>query len=128
LKELIIRGGINISPLEIDEVLRRHPSVQFAMAVPFENRFYGEEIAGYLVLKEGLPQPSEEEMLAWCRKALPFAKCPNVMVFGQEETYTTTGEPKRLELRTRLSQKLEPYHDVQFTGGKLGRRMHPQRL
>lgn len=128
LKELIIRGGVNISPLEIDEVLRRHPSVHFAMAVPFENRFYGEEIAGYLVLKEGLPQPSEEEMLAWCRQALPFAKCPKVMVFGQEVPYTTTGKPKRLELKSRLSSKLAPYHDVQSTAGKSGPRVQPQRL
>ena len=48
LKELIIRGGVNISPLEIDDVLKGHPAVKFAMAVPFENRYYGEEIAAYV--------------------------------------------------------------------------------
>jgi long-chain acyl-CoA synthetase len=120
LKELIIRGGVNISPLEIDEVLRGHPSVKFGMAVSFENRFYGEEIAGYLVVKEHMPKPSEDEIVKWCRKALPFAKCPKVIVFGQEVPYTTTGKPKRLELKSRLSQTLAQYHDVQFTSFKHG--------
>ena len=114
MKELIIRGGVNISPLEIDEVLRSHPSVKFGMAISFENRFYGEEIAGYLVLKENMPKPSDSEILKWCSTVLPFAKCPKVIVFGQEVPYTTTGKPKRLELRSRLTSAFEPYHDVQF--------------
>ena len=114
LKELIIRGGVNISPLEIDEVLRSHPSVKFCMAISFENRFYGEEIAGYVVLKENMPKPSEDEMVQWCRKELPFAKCPKVIVFGKEIPYTATGKPKRLELKAQLSRTLAQYHDVQF--------------
>ena len=124
LKELIIRGGVNISPLEIDEVLRGHPSVKFGMAVSFENRFYGEEIAGYLVVKEHMPTPTEDEIVNWCRKELPFAKCPKVIIFGQEVPYTTTGKPKRLELKSRLSQALEQYHDVQFTTFKHGSTQH----
>jgi long-chain acyl-CoA synthetase len=124
LKELIIRGGVNISPLEIDEVLRGHPSVKFGMAVSFENRFYGEEIAGYLVVKEHMPKPSEEEIVKWCRKELPFAKCPKVIVFGREVPYTTTGKPKRLELKSRLSPTLAQYHDVQFTSFRHGSTQH----
>ncbi|MDR4482944.1 MAG: class I adenylate-forming enzyme family protein [Nitrospirales bacterium] len=114
MKELIIRGGVNISPLEIDEVIRSHPSVKFGMAVSFDNRFYGEEIAGYLVLKEDQPKPSENEMVTWCRKALPFSKCPKVIVFGEEVPFTTTGKPKRLELKSRLSPVFAPYRDIQF--------------
>ena len=92
LKELIIRGGVNISPLEIDEVLNGHSSVQFAMAVAFEHRYYGEEIAGYIALKKEQPKPSELEVLDFCREKMPFAKCPKVIVFGEEVPYTTTGE------------------------------------
>lgn len=124
IKELIIRGGVNISPLEIDEVIRSHPSVKFGMAVSFENRFYGEEIAGYLVLKEDKPKPSEEEMVEWCQKELPFAKCPKVIVFGQEIPYTTTGKPKRLELKSRLSPAFAPYRDVQFKSCTDASRQH----
>ena len=122
IKELIIRGGVNISPLEIDEVLRNHPSVKFGMAISFENRFYGEEIAGYLVLKENMPKPSEDEIVKWCRTELPFAKCPKVIVFGQEVPYTTTGKPKRLELKSRLSPEFAQYHDVQFKSSNHGKK------
>lgn len=114
IKELIIRGGVNISPLEIDEVLRGHPSVKFAMAVPFENRFYGEEIAGYVVLHEGSSPPSQSDIMKFCQSRLPFAKCPKVILFGDEVPYTATGKPKRLELKSRLSETLSIYRDQCF--------------
>lgn len=93
LKELIIRGGVNIAPLEIDEVLRNHPLVRFAMAVPFEHRYYGEEIAAYVVLRDGVAPPTEAELLTHCRRRLPFSKCPKVFLFGQGVPYTSTGKP-----------------------------------
>ena len=114
LKELIIRGGVNISPLEIDDVLRRHPSVKFAMAVPFENRYYGEEVAVYIVPRDGLPAPSEHELLEFCRPHLPFARRPKVVVFGRDVPYTATGKPKRLALKTALAATLLRHRDVQF--------------
>lgn len=115
LKELIIRGGVNISPLEIDDVLKRHPLVRFAMAVPFEHRYYGEEIAAYVVAREGPSQPNETDLLEHCRRFLPFSKCPKVILFGQEVPYTSTGKPKRLELKTRLVPTLAMYREHQFT-------------
>ncbi len=114
LKELIIRGGVNIAPLEIDEVLRSHPLVRFAMAVPFAHRYYGEEIAAYVVPREGVPLPTEAELIAHCRRRLPFSKCPKVIRFGQEVPYTSTGKPKRLELKTSLASALAAYRDYQF--------------
>lgn len=114
LKELIIRGGVNIAPLEIDEVLRSHPLVRFAMAVPFEHRYYGEEIAAYVVPRDGVASPTQAELLAHCRQRLPFSKCPKLICLGQEVPYTTTGKPKRLELRTRLASIFAAYRDHQF--------------
>lgn len=114
LKELIIRGGVNISPLEIDTVLRSHPAVQFAMAVPFDHRYYGEEIAAYVVLREGAGPVTEAEMRAYCRSRLPFARCPKVILFGHEVPYTATGKPKRLELKARLASTLVAYWGHQF--------------
>jgi len=115
LKELIIRGGVNISPLEIDDVLKRHPLVRFAMAVPFEHRYYGEEIAAYVVPRESATQPSERELLQHCRRFLPFSKSPKVILLGEEVPYTSTGKPKRLELKTRLASTLAAYRDHQFS-------------
>lgn len=114
LKELIIRGGVNISPLEIDDVLKRQPVVQFAMAVPFENRYYGEEIAAYVVLRGSPSSATEADLLEHCRRLLPFSKCPKVILFGEEVPYTSTGKPKRLELKARLSPALAAFRDRQF--------------
>ena len=114
LKELIIRGGVNISPLEIDDVLKGHPAVQFAMAVPFENRYYGEEIAAYVVLREGVESPTESGLLEFCKARLAFAKRPKVILFGKDVPYTATGKPKRLELKVRLSDTLAAYRETQF--------------
>ncbi|HEX6532071.1 MAG TPA: class I adenylate-forming enzyme family protein [Nitrospira sp.] len=114
LKELIIRGGVNISPLEIDDVLKTHPLVQFAMAVPFEHRYYGEEIAGYVVPRDGISVPTETELLKHCRRLLPFSKCPKVILFGDDVPYTSTGKPKRLELKKRLAANLTAYRERQF--------------
>ena len=114
LKELIIRGGVNISPLEIDDVLKTHQAVKFAMALPFENRYYGEEIAAYVVPKDPASIPSEADVLAHCRMRLPFSKQPKVVLFGDDVPYTSTGKPKRLELKARLAGRLAQYRDTQF--------------
>jgi acyl-CoA synthetase (AMP-forming)/AMP-acid ligase II len=114
IKELIIRGGVNISPLEIDDALKSHPLVQFAMAVPFVHRYYGEEIAAYVVLRDGAPPPTERDLLEYCRRLLPFSKCPKVILFGHDVPYTSTGKPKRLELKSRFASVLAAYRGHQF--------------
>ncbi len=114
LKELIVRGGVNISPLEIDDVLKGHPAVKFAMALPFENRYYGEEIAAYVVPNDPASPPTEAEVLTHCRTRLPFAKQPKVLLIGNEIPYTSTGKPKRIELKSRLATTLAQYRDRQF--------------
>lgn len=111
LKELIIRGGVNISPFEVDEVLRAHPAVQFGLAVPFENRYYGEEIAAYVVPSR---ETTEQEILDFCAARLDFAHQPKVVLFGDAVPLTTTGKAKRLSLRDQLQAPLARYRDVQF--------------
>jgi long-chain acyl-CoA synthetase len=111
IKELIVRGGSNVSPFEVDSVLRSHPAVEYALAVPFENRFYGEEIAAYVVPNR---EVTEAEILAHCARYLDFARCPKVVVFGDDVPYTATGKAKRLELKQRLAGALREYRDVQF--------------
>ena len=114
LKELIIRGGVNISPLEIDDVLKGHPAVKCAMVVPFEHRYYGEEIAAYVVPRDGTSSLTTAELLDFCRSRLPFSKRPKVILFGQDIPYTSTGKPKRLELKARLAPMLAGYREHQF--------------
>jgi long-chain acyl-CoA synthetase len=102
LKELIIRGGVNYSPFDIDEVLNAIPGVRAAMAVGFENNFYGEEIGAYVRPEPGVTL-TEEEILRACREKLPWAKCPKVVVFGEEFPVTSTGKYQRGRLRERFA-------------------------
>jgi len=109
LKELIIRGGVNISPLEIDEVLCRCPNVKAAIAVGFENDFYGEEVGAYVQTIDGATL-SEEEVITFCREHLPFSKAPKVVVFGNDIPVTSTGKYQRNKCKPLFSE----YRAVQF--------------
>lgn len=111
LKELIIRGGVNISPFVVDEVINAHPAVRFGLAVAFENRYYGEEIAAYVVLNT---EVTERELLDFFAERLDFAFQPKLVVFGDEVPFTATGKAKRLDLKKRLIDELIPYRDRQF--------------
>jgi long-chain acyl-CoA synthetase len=103
LKELIIRGGVNISPLEIDEVLMRIPGVRAGIAVGFEHTLYGEEVGAYVVPEKegGLP---ERVILDACAALLPRHKCPKVVLFGEHIPVTSTGKYQRNQVRHRFSR------------------------
>ncbi len=98
IKELIIRGGVNLSPFEIDEVLMHVPGVEAGIAVGFENEWYGEEVGAYVKAKPDATL-SEEGVLEYCRKHLPFAKAPKVVIFGSEIPVTSTGKYQRTKCR-----------------------------
>lgn len=107
LKELIIRGGVNYSPLEIDEAINRIPGVKAGMAVGFENNMYGEEIGAYVVKESA--RLTEQDVLK-ALETLPFSKRPKVVVFGEEFPVTSTGKYQRLKLRPLFAQ----WKDAQF--------------
>ena len=108
LKEVIIRGGVNYSPLEIDEVLARIKGVKAGMAVGFEHNMYGEEIGAYIQLEKGA-NLTEEDILKACQ-SLPFPKRPKVVIFGQTFPVTATGKYQRLKLKPLFVE----WKDVQF--------------
>lgn len=115
MKELIIRGGVNLSPFEIDEVLNAIPGVERGLAVGFENEWYGEEVGAYVTREEGA-EVDEEAILAACRERLPFAKAPKVVVFGDEMPVTATGKYQR----TRLRPHFERWKTSQFRPPRKG--------
>jgi long-chain acyl-CoA synthetase len=98
LKELIIRGGVNYSPFDIDEVLCRAPGVKAAMAVGFENDFYGEEVGAYVQRAEG-STVTADDIIAFCRAELPYSKSPKVVIFGETFPVTSTGKYQRNKLK-----------------------------
>ncbi len=110
LKELIIRGGVNYAPLEIDEVISSIEGVRIGLAVGFENNFYGEEVGAYVVKEEGASL-CEEEVLKICSENMPRGKCPKVVIFGEEAPVTATGKYQRNKLKPLFTE----YKDIQFT-------------
>lgn len=108
LKELIIRGGVNLSPLEIDEVLNSHPKIDAGIAVAFENSWYGEEVGAYI--RKGDPSLTEEEVILFCAEHLPFSKQPKVVVFGDDIPVTSTGKYQRNKVKGLFAS----YKETQF--------------
>lgn len=111
LKELIIRGGVNYSPLEIDEVINKIDGVKAGMAVGFENDFYGEEIGAY-IKKESGSNITEEDVIHAC-ELLPYSKRPKVVIFGDEFPVTATGKYQRNKLKHLFIE----YKGNQFSAG-----------
>jgi long-chain acyl-CoA synthetase len=113
IKELIIRGGINISPFEIDEALMNMPGVKAGLAVGFDNDWYGEEVGAYIQPKDGI-SITEQDIIRYCRNLFPYQKCPKVVIFGNDIPVTSTGKYQRGKLKPLFEQ----WKAVQFTERK----------
>ncbi len=96
--DMIIRGGENIYPREIDEVLYEHPSVAAAATIGIPDKLYGEEVTAFVVLKEG-QSASEEELLNHCRERLADFKCPKSIQFVKDIPKGPTGKLLKRELK-----------------------------
>jgi long-chain acyl-CoA synthetase len=97
LKELIIKGGENIAPREIDEALLRHPAVLEAAAVGMPDAHYGQEILACVVLRPEA-RATAEELLAFCRTELGPYKTPKVLRFVDDLPKGPSGKVQRLKL------------------------------
>jgi len=103
LKEIIVRGGLSISPLEIDEVLAEHPAVREALAFGYPDPRYGEEIAAFVVAARSV---TETELLAYCAAHLQHGHRPRRILFGSEIPRTHTGKARRQALAQTLAPEL----------------------
>jgi long-chain acyl-CoA synthetase len=95
--DMIIRGGENIYPREIDEVLYQHPGVAAAAAVGVPDDLYGEEVAAVIVLKDGATV-SEQEVIDFCKARLADYKCPKTVHFVHDIPKGPTGKLLKREL------------------------------
>jgi len=98
LKELIIKGGENIAPREIDEALYRHPAVLEAAAVGIPDGHYGEEILACVTVKPG-STVTEQELHEHCLKHLGTYKTPGRILFLPELPKGPSGKIQRLKCR-----------------------------
>ncbi len=98
-KDIIISGGENISTIEVEQVLVRHPDVLEAAVVAMPDEKWGERPKAFVTLKAGATV-TEPELIAFSRETLPGFKAPNAIEFG-ELPKTSTGKIKKYELRER---------------------------
>ena len=100
--DMIIRGGENIYPREIDEVLYEHPDIAAAAAVGVKDNLYGEEVAAVVVLKPGATS-TEQEVIDFCKARLADFKCPKTVRFVADIPKGPTGKLLKRELAKMLS-------------------------
>ncbi|HEV8204351.1 MAG TPA: long-chain-fatty-acid--CoA ligase [Pyrinomonadaceae bacterium] len=100
--DMIIRGGENIYPREIDEVLYQHPAIAAAAAVGVPDALYGEEVAAVVVLKPGA-NATGQEVIDFCKARLADFKCPKTVHFVEDIPKGPTGKLLKRELAKMLS-------------------------
>lgn len=96
-KEMIIRGGENIYPKEIEEVLYQHADVVEAAVCGVPDKFYGEEVKAFIQLRPGSAK-SEKDYLDYCFSKLARYKCPKSVAFVDEMPKTATGKIQKRKL------------------------------
>ena len=99
--DMIIRGGENIYPREIDEVLYQHPAIAAAAAVGVKDELYGEEVAAVVVLKPGA-DTTAQEVIDYCKARLADFKCPKTVHFVDDIPKGPTGKLLKRELAKML--------------------------
>ncbi len=98
-KDIIISGGENISSLEVEDVLYRHPAVMSAAVVAKPDEKWGETPCAFVELRDGA-SATQDEIIAFCRERLAGFKCPKTIVFGLVPK-TSTGKIQKFQLRER---------------------------
>jgi fatty-acyl-CoA synthase len=108
VKEMIIRGGENIYPAEIENLLRRHPSVADVAVVGIPCDVYGERVAAALVLRAGADMPSDDELNSFSRADLAPFKIPQRWVQLPALPLTPLGKVKKFEVRGAILATMAP--------------------
>ncbi len=105
LKDMIIRGGENIYPREIEEFLLTHPKIQDAMVIGVPDEKFGEEVCAWVQLKEG-ETLSEDAIRAFCKKNIAYFKVPRYIRLVTEFPMTVTGKIQKFKMREIMQELL----------------------
>ena len=99
-KDIIISGGENISSLEVEEVLYRHPDIMEAAVVARPDEQWGETPCAFVTLRPGVAELRQDDVIAYCREKMAHFKAPRTVVFG-DLPKTSTGKIQKFVLRER---------------------------
>jgi fatty-acyl-CoA synthase len=105
IKDMVIRGGENIYPREIEEFLYRHPAVQDVQVVGVPDAKYGEELCAWIVLKPG-QTTTDVELREFCKGKIAHYKVPKYMRFVNEFPMTVTGKIQKFKIRDAMKDEL----------------------
>lgn len=103
LKDMIIRGGENVYPREIEEFLYSHPAVLDVQVIGVPDEKYGERVAAAIMLKKGLTL-THEELISYCRGKISHHKIPEHILFVEEYPMTASGKIQKFKLREQALQ------------------------
>jgi len=104
-KDMLIRGGENVYPREIEEFLFRHPKVQSVQVFGVPDAKYGEEVCAWITLKPG-EQCTEQEIRDFCRDQIAHYKVPRYIRFVNEMPMTITGKIQKFVMRDKMIEEL----------------------
>jgi fatty-acyl-CoA synthase len=105
LKDMIIRGGENIYPREIEEFLFTHPDIQDAKVIGVPDEKYGEAVCAWIQLREGTSL-SEEDIRAFCKEHIAYFKVPRYIRLVREFPMTVTGKVQKFKMREAMVEEL----------------------
>jgi long-chain acyl-CoA synthetase len=112
VKDMIIRGGFNVYPRELEEVLLTHPAVSLAAVVGVPHASLGEEVVAFIIRKPGA-SVSADEVIAWCKENMAAYKYPRVVEFRDALPMTATGKVLKRELVAAYTAPVTPAAPVQ---------------
>lgn len=113
IKDMIIRGGENVYPREIEEFLYTNPKVKDVQVVGVPSKKYGEEVAAYIQLKAGVTA-TEEEMKEFCKEKIAYHKIPAFFMFVNEYPTTASGKIQKYKLREDATKRLNREEDAKI--------------
>ncbi len=105
IKDMVIRGGENVYPREIEEFLYRHPKVQDVQVIGVPDEKYGEELCAWIKLREG-EDANEDEIRAFCKDQIAHFKVPRHVRFVDEFPMTVTGKIQKFKMRETMIAEL----------------------
>jgi len=106
-KEMIIRGGVNIYPIEIENTIVEHPSVAEAQVFSIPDERYGEEVCTWIKLKPDAPAIQEEDIIKFLKDKLAFFKIPKHIRFVSQFIMTPTGKVQKFKLSEAMVKDLK---------------------
>ncbi len=111
IKDMVIRGGENIYPREVEEFLYRHPAVNDVQVIGVPDDKYGEELCAWIRLREGQEgQVSEDDIRAFCKGQIAHYKIPRYIRFVDEFPMTVTGKVQKFVMRKQMAEELAGNH------------------